>query len=366
MAINNFIFLGLLMFTFSCIEKSGESSNAINIDIDASGHELTPGISIGSIQHLETSDSSVFGNISSAEFYSNRLYILDVYTSRALLVFSGDSGKFINKTKLGNGPSEVVKPNSFFVEKETNTVLVYDQVQNEFINYDLDLNFLQKERYEGVPILDFAKLEDDKILVRSHFNQDFSFSLYKKDYSSKRTFVKDVKYEGAQGLFKAISLYEGGAYLISSFNYNIYKWDGQNVKSIYHIDLGMYGVDAHDVEKLGLAGFWSSIKSGEKVTPPMGIDGNQDYILFHVIYKSEPISYLYIIDSDMLIPLDHYVRKGLLPKSKIIGFHGTTFYAIVEPQNLIDYQNKNNLEIVKNPIDPFQNPYFMTFDILGI
>lgn len=296
----------------------------------------------------------------------NRVYIFDPYYSKALLAFS-ETGDFINKTKLGRGPEEMTDPFALHVDMDKKNVVVWDQTLKTFFKYDLDLNLISKNKYEGVPLIDFAKVGQNEILVRSHYNQDFAYTLY--DSTTKTAinqYIPDFKYEGVQALFRSISK-ERRTLLISSFDYHVYQFLDGDVHTLYNFDFGKYKISKENIEEHGLQGIIKLIRSGEKVSGLNELAESSNFLLFHVYHKDETIYYIYSFDKKMTYRLNDYFEMGILPKCEIRGtIRDDIFYAVVQPIDIVNFEEETGQKLVPEGVGLQQNPLILTFDIVEL
>lgn len=354
----------ILFILASCTkEKTNKTNQLIKIDINDEINSILPKLSIKSVIPLEKNNQSLFGNIGTIEFVFNRIYMLDAFSSKSVLAFS-ENGTFINKTKLGKGPDEMINPFALFVDKAKKNVLVYDQTLNYIYVYDLDLNFLNKKEYKGVPILEFAKVNEDNWIVRSHYYKDYAHTLYNLNFNSiVKQYIPDIDYSGAQGLSRSVST-NNRTLLISSFDYNIYQLINNNIHSEYYFDFGKHNIEIQDVKKHGLSGIWKLTSSGERVSAPHEIAENNDFLLFHVFYKGDPIYYIYSTKQEKTYRLNDYFEKGILPKCEIRGtLENNDFYAMVEPVDMFDFQENTTHKLFDGEISIQGNPFIITFSI---
>lgn len=355
------------IFLFNCVEKEAQSNQVIKIDINEKMKDsLTlPKLEITELISLEKNDSSLFGGIINIEYANHKFYLLDVFSSKSLMVFS-DEGRFINKTKLGRGPGEILNPFAFFVDKKNEQVLVYDQQLFSICKYDLNLNFLSKNKYEEmVPLIEFAKVNtNNDILMRSHNMSDHAFTLYSDYFNSiKKQFVDDLKYSGVESLSRSISV-NNRILLISSYDYNIYQLLEDKLQSEYYIDFQNYNISKEEIEKKGMKGMASLIASGQKVSSLTEIAESENFILFHVRYKREIFYYIISSKTGKTYRLNDYFKNELLPKCKIRGVvSGDSFFAMVEPLDMFEFQEKTGRKLVEEEIDLQQNPFIITFSL---
>ena len=312
------LLVAMLSILVSCSSKEIKTNEVIKIDIENKHKSYLTKLSIKSVISLEKNDISLFGNIGTIEYVSNRIYLLDAFSSKSVMAFS-DEGNFINKTKLGKGPNEIINPFAFFVDREKKNVLVYDQTLSDIYTYDLDLNFLSRKKYNGVPMLEFAKVNKNEFLVRSHYKRNYAYTLYSSNFASiRKQYIEDINYSGAQGLSRSISV-NNRTLLISSFDYNIYQLINGNLHSEYYFDFGKKSITAEDVKKKGLQGIWELISLGQRVSAPHEIAENDNFLLFHVFYKRNPIYYIHSTKKGKTYCLNDYFEKGVLPKCDVRG-----------------------------------------------
>ena len=356
----------ILFFMFGCSNEKKRmfDTRVIKIDVEDEDTSNLPKLSLKSVIALEENSESLFGFIDVIEYIDNRIYLLDIYSSKSVMVYS-EEGNFINKTKLGKGPEEMIKPFSLFVDKNNKNVLIYDQALHYIYLYDLDLNFLSRNKYDGVPFSNFAKINKDELLVRSHFYQDYVYSLYslKPSVDSIRQYIPDMKYSGGQRLSRSISI-GNRILLIAPYDYNVYQFLDGNIRSKYYFDFGKFEITKDDIKKNGIKGNWKLIRAGQRVFSLNGIAESDNFLLFQVYHKSEPIYYIHSFKKGKTYRLNDYFEKGILPKCAIRGVvEKDVFYAMVEPIDMMEFQESTNQKLVENEIEIQQNPYIITFSI---
>ena len=87
-------------------------------------------------------------------------------------------------------------------------------------------------------MLEFAKVNNNEFLIRSHYKGDYAHTLYSSNFDSiRKQYIIDMDYSGSQGLSRSISV-NNRTLLISSFDYNIYQLIDGNIHSEYYFDFG--------------------------------------------------------------------------------------------------------------------------------
>lgn len=350
----------LILIFNSCSSDDNISRKIIRIDIEEKRDINLPKISIVSLNPLETNDSTLFGDIASIEFYSNRIYLLDIFKSRSLIEFS-NNGNFINRTYFGRGPSELINPFAFCIDKNKKKILIWDQTLNTMFHYDLDLNYLSKHKYSH-PIQDFLIVNNNEILVQSHFYKDYVYKLYSNDFDNIiKEYIQDNPHTGANLLFRPISTGKR-ILLIVPFDYNVYELTGHSLHSEYFFDFGNYKLKQREIEDQDLT--WDLINSGQRVSSLYEIAESENFLLFHVYFSQQKIFYAYSLDSDNTIRLNDYFDNESLPVCDIRGIiEKDVFYALVKPTEMIKFQEKTDHKLPEIIVNDVENPIFLTFRI---
>lgn len=156
----------MLSCFFGCTNHEHDGIETITINPKETNNNVN--IEIKSIVHLATSDTTLIGHVNTVKYFKNRYYIFDKDISKALFVFDS-SGKFINKTRLGKGPGEVIMPYCFYINESNNTIILWDQMMFNLNIYDLDLSFKKSINCPQVSIKSFGQLDNNSFLVFSQF-----------------------------------------------------------------------------------------------------------------------------------------------------------------------------------------------------
>ncbi|MGV8096472.1 MAG: 6-bladed beta-propeller [Mangrovibacterium sp.] len=358
----NYLILILIIVSFSCSRPKSIKTNIISIDINDKSSQDLPELSINSIIPLETNESSLFGDIMTIEYFSDRIFILDAFNRRSLLAFTNE-GHYLNRTKLGKGPEEMINPFAFCIDREKDNILVWDQTLSEMFIYDLDLNVLSRNRY-NVTIQQFAKVSDNNMLVFAHYKQDFLYKLYSNQFDKvKGEFVKDSKYEGVHLLSKPIST-DSRTLMIAPLDYNIYQLTQSGVHSEYFIDFGKYNIKSRDIQENNFKSAWRQVYAGQKVSSLYGIAESDNFILFQIFFKDKRIYYVHSLKTNKTYRINDYFEKGMLPECQVRGIvKNDIFYATVEPTEMILFQERINQNFPFKKILPEDNYVIIAFSI---
>lgn len=350
------------LFLFSCSTDKIKTTKIVKIDIEDKSVINLPKISIESITPLETNDSALFGNISSVEYFSNRLYILDIFSSKSLIEFSG-AGAYLNRTNFGRGPNEMINPFAFCVDRDNELVLVWDQTLNTMFKYDLDLHYLSENK-ENRPIQNFSIINKNETLVQSNFYKDYVYKLYTNNLDTiLGQYIQDYPYSGIYMLLRPISV-NNRVFLIAPLDYNVYQFTDNGLHSEYYFDFGKYKLKQNECENSSLTDIWELINSGQRVSSLYEIAESENFLLFHVYFNQKTTFYAYSFVSGKTIRLNDYFDNGILPACKIRGtIENDTFYALVEPVEMIKFQNRTRQKLTEVQDSLNQNPFLLTFSI---
>ncbi len=356
-----------LFLIASCTTKEQEvpSQKVIQIDPKQETNQFLPELTVHSMIPLESNDSSLIANIRTIEYFKDKFYIINfiTITNGSLLAFSKD-GKFINKTLSGKGPGENVDPFALFIDRKEGKIHLYDQRGGKINIYDSSLNYLEHKRVEGVPLSNFAILDNQDILISTHYYRDYVFKIYTPNLDSlKHQFVEDWDYNWGAGVERAISTLHR-TLLISPYDYNVYELIGDTIKSVLYIDVGDNKITRTDVEENDISKVIDLRRSGERVSSPYNIAESNNFLSFS-IYHDENKNYLYSFKSDNIYLLNEYFDIGMIPECKVSGvIEDDMFYALVMPEALMEFQqNYNQTEFDDIEVSDNQNPFILTFSI---
>ena len=179
----------VLFLSISCKHNSTVESAKMDVDLNFSGIKTIPVDTTGCITFsikeagrcdmniladnveyipLETSNNILVGEIKKLIFHNDRFYILDTSEAQSVFIFGSD-GKYINAiSSLGRGPNEYLTLTNMTLDKFNNKLILLDDRLHDLLYYDLDGNFLKKEKI-GIRIHDLARINnEDFVLLSGH------------------------------------------------------------------------------------------------------------------------------------------------------------------------------------------------------
>ena len=172
------IFLFLLIFLYSCDNKSDIANNQINVEeVVGSGAVLKLSDYASDIQYipLETNEKSILGNIRDIAYEAEKIYVLD---NKNVIKLFDNTGKYLSTIdRSGRGPEEYNRIVSFVPAPHSNGVYIMDSSGDLFL-YDQDGAFIEKK---SLP-------KEEKIKVSSFLFMDTciltaAYSMNMKDLS---------------------------------------------------------------------------------------------------------------------------------------------------------------------------------------
>ncbi len=358
----NFIFFPITFILFISCNIDEVKVKTVKVNFETNESDIYSKVTIKSIVQLGELDSTPVGHITYIEYFLDQIYILDIFKSRAMFVFT-KHGNLINKTKYGRGPDELVNPFAFFIDRNSDIIYVWDQAQMSMFKFDTNLNFISREEC-NVPMINFAKINENETLIHSHYDKDYTYKIYSADCNTKLyEFIPDLDYSGALSIFRSISI-QDKIRLIAPYRYEVFNLIDNYVVPEIMFDFGKYQLTKEDVEKNGMSGCMNLIGEGAKVSGLNELSASEDFLLFHVYHKSETWYYAYSFENESIILLNAYFGKEKLPNCKIRGIIDKgDFYALVNPLDLKNFQDETNQVLVDGNIDINQNPYFMIFQL---
>lgn len=154
-----YILFFLIVNLMSC--SQGKESEGTHILIDVNdGFDICENLIFKFIP-LETTDSSLFGDVGNILIHRDIIYIIDNKNTK-LLAFNMD-GKFVAQIGArGSGPGEYVSPYSVYVDDKRNTISVADPNLCKLLNYSLD-DFHYMNSYKTGYFSECCRLPDGNI-----------------------------------------------------------------------------------------------------------------------------------------------------------------------------------------------------------
>ena len=257
------IFILILVFCISCTHKKKTGSTQTDFDTEEIVIDLNKAkdINISQLMYritpirLSVPDEFPIGNINKLIVTDECIYILDSNKARALFVFSKfggiDSIAFTNKSgdlityinKIGQGPGEYSNPSDFFIENETNNIVICDGNRRKIIFYSPIGEFLREIKLD-FPIIGVIQDENNNIVLdRGNFPEP-NVKNYIVSINNEGKITKEWVpiYPYLMGMImiprNPLQKFNNNIYYLPALSNDIYVIEDGDAKIKYRINLG--------------------------------------------------------------------------------------------------------------------------------
>ncbi len=364
-----FIFFGVFNLN-SCKTKMDEKCETISIDLKKSKtKDIT--VNFNSVIKLETSDSSLIGEVTKVIINNNRIYILDRKISKSLFAFNSN-GKFIKKTKIGRGPGECSAPWDFWVDSVSKKVILWDQSTFKILEYDMNLNHIYSKHYKAISLMNAEYINRDTLLVFGHITSKekfgktsyFSYSIY-ADTSDKiiSKILPTTQKLVSLSLDSPISKTDRIIF-VAPFNNNVYGIIKNKEKKIYKLDFGKLSVTDEDIKK-GINHVFMNAGQGNKITSIDNLHENNQYLTFTFFYRNRVNFIIHSKTDNKNYYSKNFFDEKKLPQCIIKGIKSDgIFIALSDAEEMKKFDfSKTNLKKTDIMTGELDNPSILLFSI---
>jgi hypothetical protein len=102
-------------------------------------------VKVQKIIQLATCEDNLIGYIDKVQIYKNRIFILDIFTSKGIFVFDIEGSYIGQLGHHGRGPGEYITPISFTIDEKNDEVLIFDNALRKVLYYRISNLSLIKE-----------------------------------------------------------------------------------------------------------------------------------------------------------------------------------------------------------------------------
>ena len=382
-----YYFISLFLLSLSIVscksDKKVKNVRSVNIDVDSKQiYVLNDYCKINKISHLETTDTSIMGNISKLVVKNNKLFFK---AGKSVFVFD-KKGKFLWKiNKRGKGPREYSEITDFLVDEVSGTTEIMDMVLQKVIIYRNN-KYVNSFSF-GFRATAFQKLSENEYLFYSSDtnngidNRFILFSTEKNKIVNKMMPIDPVKGNFLYILDKTnFVIYSKDTTLcLFGFNDTIYSFSKSRIFERYiFINYGNKRVpqnllnkpyrDLYEfLSKIWKSGFASQI-IGLYITKKYIIFGFfQNKIVYHVLYNRLNNKNLVIKKYSLESFLKGYSFEADYSNPLAVD-DNENYYFKIEPSDIstyIDSLNNNNIPIeglittTGGKISQFDNPIIL-------
>lgn len=183
------IFLGVLflIFLYSCSSSTTENSdNDLQVikfeDVNPDFRIADNFQNISGVQ-LEMKEDCILGKIKQIIDAEGKLIVLT--EDNEITLFNKEDGKYLYHIgNAGEGPEEFLTATDLYYDKKEKSVTVYDRMKDEFVSYNIEGEFKNKEKAKGVSpwIQNMERASDGSILICNQITggvppQEYAFTL---------------------------------------------------------------------------------------------------------------------------------------------------------------------------------------------
>ncbi|MCK9413576.1 MAG: 6-bladed beta-propeller [Prolixibacteraceae bacterium] len=370
-------FVGIL-FLFYCftglISCKTEQKNYDTLTCNIKTENDNLNVKVRSVIKLETSDSSLIGDITKIIFYKNRFFILDRMISKSLFVFD-INGKFIAKTRRGRGPGECVNPKDFMIDPVNLTIQLWDQSNYNMMELDSNLTHVRTKHFEPVGLMNAEYINRDTMLVFAHVQVSdktknnnnliyFNYSLYTNGFNKAINRLLPTSKELIRVVLESPICKTRRVIFVAPFDNNIYGIEKTKEKILYQLDFGTFGVNQADIAK-GVNYIFKSSRNGSKITSIDNLHENDNYLAFSFFYKNRIGFFIHSKITNENYCSEKFFSKKILPICTLKGiFCEDNFIAVSEPEEVKNFKfadTKFNTQI--RNIKEQDNPFIILFSL---
>ena len=364
------MYLKYSLFVFFVLVGCNRSHEVPELNLDLDNFESQDvGVEIEKIIQLENTEESIIGDIFKLIFYMDRYYVLDAFYSKSLLVFDAN-GNYINKTKHGRGPGEVIVPFTFSIDSTREYIMLWDPATRRMSEFDLNLEFISSYTSEVVINHGFERFSDGTVLV---YSQDLDLSdeddsevhyYYLKDsllYKTIKKFLRgDIKLT-SYGLRSPISRHGSQTLLIKPFDFSVYSFEKKEIKPYLKINFGSYALTEDMVRKNNYS-YLELVNNNSRIVAMDYLNLTNKYLCFSYYQDSARQFVIHDIEDSETYYSQNFFENGLIPYCKILCAYKDSFIGIVEPDDVKNFKNWPGTEYFSFPEPTIgENPYLMHF-----
>ena len=368
---NKQILLSILLFSviYASCKKERQNYETIKVNL-SENKEVT--VNIKTAIPLETTDSSMFGEVTRISYLNHRFYLLDNEYSRSIFVFD-ETGKYLKKTLKGKGPAELLWPHSYSIDTLSKTISIFDLDMLIMKEFDYDLNYLKTKPTIDIGFNNFEKIGEDWLLYVNNVNpknkqnntQNYSYLIYSNDFSKCLKEILPLSSEMRSIIAESSISRENTQKIFSTpFNHNLYSIMNNDLHVIYSLDYGKYNITESDINQ-GPGYVFKLVREGKRITNSDHLVNNDQYLGFNFYFQK---GFNYNIHSKKTknnYYSGSFVDKGDLPRGILHGIlNQDTFILMVTAEDYLEFCKKTNRADLKNfRIKPSDNEVIVLFTL---
>ncbi len=347
-----FIIIILCIFNISCKQEKSEkiNTNVITIDLKDKNKKEYLFYDFDYIK-LETTEECLISSINKI-INCNDTIIIHSIKSNNIFEFS-NTGTFIKKYSIGNGPNDIIYPVDIAYNKDNNTLWILDnyRILKEF-NRD---GKLKSQTQVKDPYMRIATLDSNLFLFDANIGKanDFLFNFINKNKSHKHIKKNEVFREIAylpNSTFNIIN--DSIIYFHHQFEDLIYCYHtiDEKVDTLYNIEYKSYQSISSIKEKVSISplDYQKKYDNKDYIFGLRNLYCNEDKLFF--TSEKDKINYCVFKNDNKELIMSENLIKGLPNPRNIYGFDGRYIYYIVNVEDLKIHVNELNLLLKQEQI----------------
>lgn len=187
---------------------------------------------------------AIFSEIEKIIKYGNRIYLLDIWQTRSVIIYD-TLGNFVNLIEsFGQGPNEYTQLFDIFINHEDETLNLVSRGDRKILKYDLDGNIIKVERMPQM-FKQFSKTENGYAgyMANSRISMDKPYNVWTlsdKIKINRGFFEIDPTWESKSWRGTVFSSYENKTYYITPMDFNVYCLENEEFSVAYTFDFGKH------------------------------------------------------------------------------------------------------------------------------
>ena len=376
-----YILLFIILACFSnCASeyKMISFDGATNIDVSSalSNKELTIDNLVNDIETiipLQTNQESMVSNIMDYFVTNEYIYINDLYQRGSVIIFD-IKGNFVRRLKSGNGPGEINHVHKIFYDYENDNLYTMDFAR--FNKYSKDGSFIDSYPMFDFTTDDIAKVQGGFLTARRRFdNKAFDIKRFDDNFKElSEVYMPKLTQELPRKITRG---FNGMYWIIRTLDNNLYIYNGDSVRTIYHLNFPEYEYNAK-TEYYGpqYAQYYfeliKNIDNGKYIFDCSIFCESKDYIMFRLMSSDGFKNILFNKRTNNSLSIEH--QEGSLfslVNNQKSYYKGNSFYGMILPENFLTVwkgTNSNNILSDKdmdilNNIKEEDNPLIVIFNL---
>ena len=352
------------IFKISSCKTTNKEIETLSFNLNQPDPSLN--VKINSIIRLETLDNALIGEVTKIIFYDDKFYILDRMIGKSLFVFD-KNGNFLSKAKRGRGPGECLDPWDFIIDPVNQTISLWDQASYQMIKYDLLLNYVDADHYEGISIVNAEYMNDDSLLVfaqvqetanKNSNNAYSNYTIYTNNMTKGNTMIATDRTLVNLTLDSPICK-TNRTIFVAPFDNNIYSFTNHKPIILYTLDFGKLNITQEDIRK-GISHVFNSARHRRKITSIDNLHENEKYLSFSFFYHNKLNFFIHSKETNKNYYSENIFQKRILPRCLIKGIvNDGDFLAISDPKDVKNFVSSE----LEPKIGEVDNPIIVIFSI---